>query len=175
MSSLDHPYLAPPLALLLSPPFELSLTAFQHSLSTSSSPLPQPLDAPFTLSLLQHLLTLPNPSFLLTLGKHPVKPLDIAPLVTASLTTGHPSPFTLLLRTANPPKPLKLQPSIIEAATDDNTYDVKLLEQYYKREENVILFQMYDILCATPERHMIYSEICKLYNEKYAQTKKRCA
>jgi hypothetical protein len=52
---------------------------------------------------------------------------------------------------------------------------VKLLEQYYKREENVILFQMYDILCATPERHMIYSEICKLYNEKYVQTKKRCA
>ena len=52
MSSLDHPYLAPPLTLLLSPPYELSLTAFQHSLSTASSPLPQPLDAPFTLSIL---------------------------------------------------------------------------------------------------------------------------
>jgi hypothetical protein len=110
----------------------------------------------------------------LTLGKLPVKPLDVANLVTASLTTGHPSPHTLLLRTANPPRTVKPQPSDT-ATTDDNTYDVKLLEQYYKRDENVILFQMYDILCATPDRHMIYSEICKLYNEKYAQTKKRCA
>jgi hypothetical protein len=114
----------------------------------------------------------------LTLGKHPVKPLDVANLVTASLTTGHPSPNTLLLRTANPPKSIKLpqQPSDTSKSTaDDNTYDVKLLEQYYKRDENVILFQMYDILCAMPDRHMIYSEICKLYNEKYVQSKKRCA
>ena len=123
------------------------------------------------------MLTLSNPSFLLTLGKHPIKPLDVANLVTASLTTGNPSPHTLFLRNANPPKTIKLPQGTdtTKSTADDNTYDVKLLEQYYKRDENVILYQMYEILCAMPDRQMIYSEICKLYNEKYAQSKKRCA
>jgi len=49
-----------------------------------------------------------------------------------------------------------------------------LLEQFYKREENLILFHVYDILCLNPNRALVYSEICSKYNEKYAQSKKRC-
>lgn len=52
MSSLDYHYLAPTLTFLLSPPFELSLTSFQHCLSTASSPIPQTLDESFILSVL---------------------------------------------------------------------------------------------------------------------------
>ena len=54
-------------------------------------------------------------------------------------------------------------------------FDTKLLEQYYKRDENDILFQMYEILCSNADKSMHYSEICKKYNEKYASSKKRCA
>jgi hypothetical protein len=56
-----------------------------------------------------------------------------------------------------------------------DAYDTQMLEQFYKRDENVILYQMYEILCACESRQMNYSEICKRYNEKYANSKKRCA
>ena len=56
-----------------------------------------------------------------------------------------------------------------------DAYDTQMLEQFYKRDENVILYQMYEILCASESRQMNYSEICKRYNEKYANSKKRCA
>ena len=52
---------------------------------------------------------------------------------------------------------------------------MKLLEQFYKREENLILFHMYQILCQHSHKELVYSEICTKYNEKFAQSKKRCA
>lgn len=52
--------------------------------------------------------------------------------------------------------------------------DVRLLEQFYKKEENVILFHMYDVLCQNSYRDLVYSEICQKFNDKYA-SKKRCA
>ena len=55
-------------------------------------------------------------------------------------------------------------------------FDEKLLGQFYKREENVVLFHIYDIICQNAQnRELLYSEICSKYNEKYASTKKRCA
>ncbi len=50
-----------------------------------------------------------------------------------------------------------------------------MLEQFYHKEENLILFQMFEILCDHSHKGMLYSEICKLYNTKFASSKKRCA
>lgn len=38
----------------------------------------------------------------------------------------------------------------------------------------MILFHVYDILCSNAQRDLVYSEICAKYNERYAQSKKRC-
>lgn len=38
----------------------------------------------------------------------------------------------------------------------------------------MILFHVYDILCSNAGRDLVYSEICAKYNERYAQSKKRC-
>lgn len=55
-------------------------------------------------------------------------------------------------------------------------YDERLLEQFYKKDENVVLFQVYEIICRHGHgKEMLYTEICSRYNEKYASTKKRCA
>ena len=53
--------------------------------------------------------------------------------------------------------------------------DEILLEQFYKRDENVVLFHLYDILCRNSHREMVYSEICSQYNDQFASSKKRCA
>jgi hypothetical protein len=47
-----------------------------------------------------------------------------------------------------------------EIPTDTVECDVRLLEQFYKREENAILFQVYEVLCRNSERDLVYSEIC---------------
>lgn len=55
-------------------------------------------------------------------------------------------------------------------------YDERLLEQFYKKDENVVLFQVYEVICRHGQgKEMLYTEICSRYNEKYASTKKRCA
>lgn len=53
--------------------------------------------------------------------------------------------------------------------------DVLLLEQFYKRDENIVLFHVFDILCEQPEKKVLYNDICSRYNEKFASSKKRCA
>lgn len=47
-----------------------------------------------------------------------------------------------------------------EIPIDTVECDVRLLEQFYKREENAILFQVYEVLCNNSERDLVYSEIC---------------
>lgn len=55
-------------------------------------------------------------------------------------------------------------------------YDERLLEQFYKKDENVVLFQVYEVICRHGQgKEMLYTEICNRYNERYASTKKRCA
>eukprot|EP00347_Sterkiella_histriomuscorum_P000823 403374378 len=50
--------------------------------------------------------------------------------------------------------------------------DSLILEQFYKREENTILFNLYNILCTyAAHKDLVYSEICKKYNDIYAQSK----
>ncbi|CDW77868.1 UNKNOWN [Stylonychia lemnae] len=45
-------------------------------------------------------------------------------------------------------------------------------QQFYKKEENAILFNLYNIICQNAmTKDLVYSEICKKYNEKYAQSK----
>eukprot|EP00347_Sterkiella_histriomuscorum_P013500 403364481 len=59
------------------------------------------------------------------------------------------------------------QKSQIEAQNDS-----LILEQFYKREENTILFNLYNILCTyAAHKDLVYSEICKKYNDIYAQSK----
>lgn len=62
----------------------------------------------------------------------------------------------------------------VNSLTSPYACDVKLLEQFYKREENVILFQVYEIICHNSTKDLVYSEICTKFNDKYA-SKKRCA
>jgi len=68
----------------------------------------------------------------------------------------------------------KFEIKIKEGGSSEGNYDERLLEQFYKRDENVVLFQIFEIICAGGEE-MLYSEICKKYNERHASTKKRCA
>jgi hypothetical protein len=63
-----------------------------------------------------------------------------------------------------------------EGGINVGEYDERLLELFYKRDENMVLFQVYDVICRHgKEREMLYTEICNKYNDKYASTKKRCA
>ena len=51
--------------------------------------------------------------------------------------------------------------------------DELMLEQFYKKEENPVLFNLHKVICDNSDRELTYTEICKKYNEKFASSKKR--
>ena len=56
---------------------------------------------------------------------------------------------------------------------DEHFSDELMLSQFYKKDENAILFNLYRIVCENGQRELMYSDICKKYNEKYASSKKK--
>lgn len=52
-----------------------------------------------------------------------------------------------------------------------DTHDIIMLEQFYKPEENSVLFTLFRILCDHAESRaeslgLTYADICKLFNER---------
>ena len=66
--------------------------------------------------------------------------------------------------------------------TEQTNNDILMLTQFYKREENQVLFNLYQTICQETARqqakqptpvYLSYSELCKLFNARYASSKKR--
>lgn len=57
----------------------------------------------------------------------------------------------------------------------ENKYDELMLEQFYKKDENPILFNLYKVICNKSSKELTYTEICKKYNSEFASSRKRTA
>jgi hypothetical protein len=48
-----------------------------------------------------------------------------------------------------------------------------MLEQFFTKEENPVLFGLYKIICQNSDHHLTYNDICKKYNESLTSSRKR--
>lgn len=66
-------------------------------------------------------------------------------------------------------KPQHMHPQLTFNQTQD---DELLLQQFYKKEENPILFNLYKVICENSNKELTYTDICNKYNQTFA-TRKR--
>lgn len=48
-----------------------------------------------------------------------------------------------------------------------------MLEEYYKKEENNMLFSLYDLLCKNAHKKATYLSICKWFNEENSSANRK--
>lgn len=132
----------------------------------------RPLNAPTDQHFLTlHLLDLSSHDCTFFMNQKPIKKADFKATVEICMSKHLMDKFEIKWKG-------KASSGVLDelAIGGSSQYDERLLEQFYKKDENVVLFQMYEVICRHGQgKEMMYTEICNRYNEKHASTKKRCA